>query len=354
MEEKKKIRADKIDLKKLDEQLERYLNRVWTKQAAEESRVRVSANNAEWEIDPSKLVVKDIIAHGTFGLVRRGVYDGKDVAVKLLDLGTESLGTEAKAASLWNAFIQEVSVWIKLDHPNVTKFIGAIRGTPELKIKTDEGEMRMPSNVCCIVAEYLPGGTLKSYLIKNRLRQLPFKVVMQLALELARGLSYIHSKKIVHRDIKTDNILLDKNHNVKITEFGVSRVEALNPNEITGQTGIVHYMAPEVLRYEAYNRKCDVYSFGICLWEIYCCDIPYSKLGHFEQASSAVNKNTRPKIPRRCPSSLSEVMKKCWDADPKNRPEMEEVARMLEAIGTSHGQHQGCFCFSRHRGTLMK
>nr|GMC91692.1 serine/threonine-protein kinase STY13-like [Ipomoea batatas] len=141
----------------------------------------------DWEIDPSKLLIKSVISRGTFGTVHRGIYDGLDVAVKLLDWGEEGQRLEAEIASLRMAFSQEVSVWHKLDHPNVTKFIGATMGTTELNIQTDNGQIGMPRNVCCVVVEYLPGGTLKSFLIKNRRRKLPFKVVVQLALDLARG-----------------------------------------------------------------------------------------------------------------------------------------------------------------------
>ncbi|PIA40498.1 hypothetical protein AQUCO_02500302v1 [Aquilegia coerulea] len=244
------VRADQIDLKSLDEQLERHLSRAWTMEKKREEgsggkdkeRVR-----EEWEIDPTKLIIKTVIARGTFGTVHRGIYDGLDVAVKLLDWGEEGHRTEAEIASLRTAFTQEVAVWHKLDHPNVTKFIGATMGNAELNIQTDTGHIGMPSNICCVVVEYLPGGALKSYLIKNRRRKLAFKVVNQLALDLARGLSYLHSQKIVHRDVKTENMLLDKSRTVKIADFGVARVEAQNPNDMTGETGTLGYMAPEVL-----------------------------------------------------------------------------------------------------------
>ncbi|KAA8533140.1 hypothetical protein F0562_033327 [Nyssa sinensis] len=336
------VRADMIDLKSLDEQLQRHLNRVWTKQKDHGSKVRVTVKE-EWEINPEKLVVKGVIGRGTF--------------IKVLDLGEERQGTKENSSSPRKAFIQEVSIWNKLDHPNVTKLIGATNGTSELNIRTDNGETCLPSNICCIMVEYLPGGTLKSYLIKNRLRKLPFKVVIQLALDLARGLCYLHSQKIVHRDVKTENMLLDKSRTVKITDFGVARVEALNPNEMTGQTGTLGYMAPEVLDGNPYTRKCDVYSFGICLWEMYCCAMPYPNLSFSEQTAAVVYKNRRPEIPRCCPSSLANVMKRCWHVDPKKRPEMEEVVSILEAIDTSRGggmipldQPQGCFCLFRPRG----
>ncbi|KAE8021550.1 hypothetical protein FH972_007431 [Carpinus fangiana] len=327
------------------------------KSREQEQEATPTVTRHEWEIDPSKLIIKGVIARGTFGTVHRGIYDGQDVAVKLLDWGEEGHRSDAEIASLRAAFTQEVAVWHKLDHPNVTKFIGATMGTSELNLQTDNGHVGMPSNICCVVVEYCPGGALKTYLIKNRRRKLAFKVVVQLALDLARGMSYLHSQKIVHRDVKTENMLLDKTRTVKIADFGVARVEASNPNDMTGETGTLGYMAPEVLNGNPYNRKCDVYSFGICLWEIYCCDMPYPDLSFSEVTSAVVRQNLRPEIPRCCPSSLANVMKRCWDANPDKRPEMDEVVAMLEAIDTSKGggmipvdHPQGCLCFRRYRG----
>ncbi|KAF6155662.1 hypothetical protein GIB67_007099, partial [Kingdonia uniflora] len=227
--------------------------------------------------------------------------------------------------------------------PNVVvkppfQFIGATLGNSKLSMQTDNGQMGMPSNVCCVVVEYLGGGTLKTYLIKNHTRKLTFGIVIQLALDLARGLSYLHSKKIVHRDVKTENMLLDKTRTLKIADFGVARIEAQNPSDMTGETGTLGYMAPEVLNGNPYNRKCDVYSFGICLWEVYCCDMPYPDLSFAEVTSAVVRQNLRPEMPRCCPSSLANVMKRCWDADPDKRPEMDEVVAMLEAIDPSKGR----------------
>ncbi|CAN7003503.1 unnamed protein product [Brassica rapa subsp. trilocularis] len=220
------LRADQIDLKSLDEQLQRHLSRARTMEKRKslsdgednadnkynqnnfghrqlvfqrpllgggggynnnynnnhKLTTEVGRSRREWEIDPSKLIVKSVIARGTFGSVHRGIYDGQDVAVKLLDWGEEGHRSDAEIASLRAAFTQEVAVWHKLDHPNVTKFIGAAMGTSELSIQTENGHMGMPSNVCCVVVEYCPGGALKSFLIKSRRRKLAFKVVELLAL----------------------------------------------------------------------------------------------------------------------------------------------------------------------------
>lgn len=347
------FRADKIDLKNLDAQLERHLSKVWTMEK------EAKRPKEDWEIDLKKLVLKGKIAQGTFGSVYRGVLDGQDVAVKLLDWGEEQIKTEAEVAAIRSAFRQEVAVWHTLEHRNVTKFLGASMGSSDLIVNPNgtEGSTEGPPNACCVVVEYLAGGTLKSYLIKNRRKKLAFDVVIQLALDLSRGLSYLQSKKIVHRDVKTENMLLDKNRTLKIADFGVARVEAQNPKDMTGETGTLGYMAPEVLDGKPYNRKCDVYSFGICLWEIYCCDMPYADLSFAEMTSAVVKQNLRPEIPRCCPSSLANVMKRCWDANPDKRPEMDEVVQMLENIDTNKGggmipldQPQGCLCFFKHRG----
>ncbi|XP_012069683.1 serine/threonine-protein kinase STY13 isoform X2 [Jatropha curcas] len=275
------FRADKIDLKSLDVQLERHLSKVWSK-SMEPQRAK-----EDWEIDLSKLDIKHVVAHGTYGTVYRGTYDNQEVAVKLLDWGEDGIATTAETVALRTSFRQEVAVWHKLTHPNVTKFVGASMGTSNLKVPAKDGQTSFPSRACCVVVEYLPGGTLKQYLIRNRRRKLAYKVVIQIALDLSRGLSYLHSKKIVHRDVKTENMLLDAHRTLKIADFGVARVEAQNPRDMTGETGTLGYMAPEVLDGKPYNRRCDVYSFGICLWEIYCCDMPYPDLS-FADVSSAV------------------------------------------------------------------
>ncbi|KAM0998874.1 hypothetical protein FF1_005648 [Malus domestica] len=310
----------------------------------------------EWEIDLAQLDIRNVIVHGTYGTVYRGAYGSRDVVVKILDWGEDGIATAAETAALWASFQQEVAVWHKLDHPNIPKFVGASMGTSNLKIPvkntSNDSHNSPPSRACCVIVEFVPGGTtLKNFLIRNRRNKLAFKVVIQLALDLSKGLSYLHSKKILHHDVIPENMLVDNHGTLKIVDFGVTIIEAHKPRDMTG------YMAPEFLDGKPYNRKCDVYSFGFCLWEIYCCDMPYPNLSSADVSSAVVRQNLRPEIPRCCPSTLASVMRKCWDANPDNRPEMEEVVKMLYAIDNSKGggmipedQSTGCFCFSTPRG----
>ncbi|TYG50645.1 hypothetical protein ES288_D10G191400v1 [Gossypium darwinii] len=109
------FRADHIDLKSLDMQLEKHLSRVWSRNIDKQRPAE------EWEIDLAKLDLRNVIAHGTYGTVYRATYDNQDVAVKLLDWGEDGIATTAETAALRASFRQEVAVWHKLDHPNVTK-----------------------------------------------------------------------------------------------------------------------------------------------------------------------------------------------------------------------------------------
>ncbi|AQK63032.1 Protein kinase superfamily protein [Zea mays] len=320
-----------------------------------------------WEIDLlGKLDIQNQIAHGTFGVVYRGTYDGHDVAVKVLDWGHDGQDTAAKHRE---AFEKEVAVWQKLDHPNVTKFVGASMGTSQLKIPRKQGSTstsssssscggRTAPNECCVVVvEFQHGGTLKTLLYNHRDKKLSYRKVVRLALDLARGLNYLHSKKIMHRDVKAENMLLDRKRTLKIADFGVARVEAQSC-EVTGQTGTLGYMAPEVLQGKPYDHKCDVYSFGILLWETYCCAMAYPNYSLADISYHVVKLGIRPDIPRCCPRPMADIMTRCWDGNPDNRPEMSEVVALLEKIDTGSGKggmtpvddvSQGCTCFGFNR-----
>ncbi|GJY55049.1 serine/threonine-protein kinase HT1-like protein [Tanacetum coccineum] len=225
-----------------------------------------------------------------------------------------------------------------------------------MSMKTDSKQKNKKSKTesdFCIVSEYLKGGSLRSYLEKNRKKKLPLKIVIRFALDIAKGLSYLHSEKIIHRDVKPDNMLMDEKKLIKLADFGESVVEPLYMKSC--EVGTLGYMAPEVLSRKPYSHKCDVYAFGICLWEIQCCDMAYTY--DLENIPSDIYKELRPSIPLDCPRSLANLMEQCWHTDPSKRPEMKDVVIELEKIGKAEGlQTQsedreavyGCFCVFRH------
>ncbi|KAJ3676894.1 hypothetical protein LUZ60_002618 [Juncus effusus] len=279
-------RAYTLDIKNLDKQLEKKLSKVFIKELGTSFSMKKEHKKEEWEIEVQKLDIHYVIAKGTYGM-----------------------------------------------------FVGATMVPADLRIpsKVRSGMESIPSRACCVVLEYLGGGTLKQYLIKNRAKGLSSEVFLQFALDLAEGLEYLHLKKIVHCEMKTENMLLDTKRNLKIADFGVARVETLNPSDMTGETGTVSYMAPEVLEGKPYNHKCDVYSYGICLWEMYCCKMSYVGYHFHELSTKVVRHNLRPEIPCRCPTKLAKLMKKCWDANPLTRLEMSEVVSKLEEINNGDG-----------------
>ncbi|BAF13161.2 Os03g0745700 [Oryza sativa Japonica Group] len=314
------VRADKIDLKNLDVQFEKTRSKVWLEQHRSSSAAS-PLPLLEWEIDLAKLDIQNQVAHGTFGVVYRGTYDGHDVAVKVLDWGQEGQESTAKHRE---AFEKEVAVWQKLDHPNVTKFVGASMGTSHLKIPSAKAESRSSSvgggsagggggQRCVVVVEYQHGGTLKTLLYKHRDKKLPYKKA------------------------------------------------GADGDDMTGQTGTIGYMAPEVLQGRAYDHKCDVYSFGVLLWETYCCAMAYPNYSLADISYHVDKLGIRPDIPRCCPKAMADIMARCWDANPDNRPEMSEVVALLEKIDTSRGKggmtpvpehaSQGCSCFGFSRGS---
>ncbi|KAK9064502.1 hypothetical protein SSX86_015884 [Deinandra increscens subsp. villosa] len=316
----------------------------------------------QWQetIDPHKLVLGKVIGRGAFGVVHKGSYHGQTVAVKVLDFGNKGV-TEASVESMKNDFMKEVSLWQQLDHPNVTKvymFDVHIMIGATMSMKTDSSPKNKKSkgeSNLCIVSDYVKGGSLRSYLFKNHRKKLPLKIVFQFALDIAKGLTYLHSKKIIHRDVKPDNILIDTHYKLKLVDFGESTFESLELLYINGEIGTRGYMAPEIVSRKPYGHRCDVYSFGICLWEIYCCDMAYTY--DLDNLTADIYKEMRPSIPVNCPRSLARLMQQCWDTDPRKRPEMKDVVVELEDIMKSEGwlilseDYNGaysCFGFLNH------
>ncbi|CAL5011057.1 unnamed protein product [Urochloa humidicola] len=269
-------------------------------------------NYEEWTMDLGKLHLGMPFAQGAFGKLYRGTYNGMDVAIKLLE---RPEADPEKAQLLEQQFVQEVMMLSTLRHPNIVKFVGACR----------------KPLVWCIVTEYAKGGSLKNFLSRRQNRSVPLKLAVKQALDVARGMAYVHGLGFIHRDLKSDNLLISGDKSIKIADFGVARIE-VKTEGMTPETGTYRWMAPEMIQHRPYNQKVDVYSFGIVLWELVTGSVPFANMTAVQAAFAVVNKGVRPTIPHDCLPALGEIMTRCWDANPEVRPPFTEIVRMLEQV----------------------
>ncbi|URE45130.1 serine threonine-protein kinase [Musa troglodytarum] len=268
-------------------------------------------NYDEWTIDLRKLSMGVAFAQGAFGKLYRGTYDGEDVAIKLLE---KPENDPERAQLMEQQFGQEVMMLANLKHPNIVRFLGACR----------------KPMVWCIVTEYAKGGSVRQFLMKRQNRSVPLKLAVKQALDIAKGMEYVHGLGFIHRDLKSDNLLIFADKSIKIADFGVARIE-VKPEGMTPETGTYRWMAPEMIQHRPYNQKVDVYSFGIVLWELITGMLPFQNMSAVQAAFAVVNKGVRPVVPQDCLPALGEIMTRCWDADPDVRPSFSEIVRMLES-----------------------
>ncbi|CAN4094573.1 unnamed protein product [Withania somnifera] len=268
----------------------------------------------EWTVDLSKLTMGQAFAQGAFGKLYKGTYNGEDVAIKLLERPGHDL---ERARSMEQQFNQEITMLATLKHPNIVRFIGACR----------------KSIVWCIVTEYARGGSVRQFLMSRNNRAVPLKLAVKQALDVARGMEYVHGLNLIHRDLKSDNLLIAADKSIKIADFGVARIEVLT-EEMTPETGTYRWMAPEMIQHRPYTQKVDVYGFGVVLWELITGMLPFQNMTGVQAAFAVANKGIRPTIPTDCLPVVSEIITRCWDADPDSRPTFSQVVKMLEAAET--------------------
>ncbi|XP_008466447.2 serine/threonine-protein kinase STY46-like isoform X2 [Cucumis melo] len=258
-----------------------------------------------WEIDASLLVFEKKIASGSLSDLYKGTFCGQDVAIKLLK--NENLNETVR-----REFVQEIHIMRKLRHKNVVQFIGASTRPPSF----------------FIVTEYMSGGSIHDFLHQQK-GVLSFPSLLRVAIDVSKGMDYLHQKNIIHRDLKAANLLMDEYGVVKVADFGVARVLAQS-GVMTAETGTYRWMAPEVIEHKPYDHKADVYSFGIVLWELLTGQLPYNNLTPLQAAIGVVQKGLRPKIPRHAHPMIVDLLEKCWLQDPSLRPEFSEITRLLK------------------------
>lgn len=263
--------------------------------------------------DMSSLFLGQKFASGNHTRLYHGEYKDQEVAVKLLRL--DCCEDATIAAKLERQFMQEVHCLSQLHHPSIVKFMAA--------------SMKPP--VCCLIMEYVPGGSLRAFLHRNESGSLSMKTILSMALDVAMGMAYLHSQGVVHRDLKSENLVLTEDLHVKLTDFGVGCQEA-ECDLRSADTGTYRWMAPEMISHQHYSKKVDVYSFGIILWELVTGEVPFHDMTPVQVAYAVVNKNARPSIPEDCPSALRQLMEHCWNANPERRPNFYQIVQTLEDL----------------------
>lgn len=275
-------------------------------QSAVEKALAAKAKFGDGEIDRRLLKIGERIASGSCGDLYRGIYLGQDVAVK-------TLRSEHLNEALEDEFAQEVAILREVQHRNVVRFIGACTKSPHLSI----------------ITEYMPGGSLYEYLHKNRII-LELPQLVKFAIDVCKGMEYLHQNDIIHRDLKTANLLMDTHNVVKVADFGVARFQNQG-GVMTAETGTYRWMAPEVINHQPYDQKADIFSFAIVLWELVTAKVPYDTMTPL-QAALGVRQGLRPELPTNTHPKLLDLMQRCWDAIPGNRPSFSEIRIELEGL----------------------
>ena len=136
----------------------------------------------------------------------------------------------------------------------------------------------------------------------------------------------------MHRDLKSHNLLVDDAWRVKVADFGLSRMIEEHVSATMTVCGTPCWTAPEVLRNQRYSIKADVYSFGICLWELYTRTAPYAGMTPFQVMYGVASSGMRPNINDDCPEPWRELMITCWAESPDDRPTFDVIAKTLQTM----------------------
>jgi serine/threonine protein kinase len=278
-------------------------------------------------VEYKELKVGKCISQGGFGLVFAGEFHGRRVAIKKIrpDRSNDVAGIEQ--------FLKEIILMAQLYHPRIVEFIGVawdvLRHLSAVNEFMDHGDLR---NV-------LHGYKLQSTPLTWRAHK------ARISLHIAEALSYLHSlkPKVIHRDLKSKNVLLNLHLDAKLSDFGISRQRFRVETHMTVGVGTSFWIAPEVLLGKDYDERADIFSFGVVLSEIDTDDYPYwndaneggearGKLQEAEILSLVAAGQKRPEFTIDCPPGILDIADCCLQKDPANRPSAAEIVVMLQHL----------------------
>ncbi|KAL4419356.1 hypothetical protein ABPG77_001583 [Micractinium sp. CCAP 211/92] len=243
-------------------------------------------DGSEWEL-----------GSGGFGKVYKALRHGaQPVAVKVL-----AVVGDARYQSQED-FKREIGILRACRDPNIVAFLGA---------------SLLPRSTM-LVTEYCDGGNLTRNLMAGRVTW--HKRGKKIALDVARGLTYLHSRRIIHFDLKSPNILLARDGTAKISDVGMAKIMAREYSGVTGNVGTLAWAAPEMLLGARCTEKADIYSYGVVLWEICTGATPIR--GQLRDVQ----------VPQECPAEVRELILDCLATNPRKRPSAVDVVERLRAM----------------------
>lgn len=270
------------------------------------------------------------IADGSNSNVYTARFRGQDIVIKMI---SEKAQYQPVAV---HEFDVEHGILGRVSHPNIIKLVGAGREPRRF-----------------VALEYLGGGTLfsvlgenvqKSGLAKKIFRRSTFTYtnLLKMAKNIADALNYLHTgvhpdATFIHRDIKPDNIGFTAEGEVKLIDFGLCtlvrrRVNATDTYKMTGNTGSLRYMAPEVALRQEYSEKADVYSYGILVWQMARDKVPFVGMNKDEFLRRVVRGGERPKLDKTWNKEFCDLLTSCWNGDQFQRPSFENVLFQLNNL----------------------
>jgi serine/threonine protein kinase len=261
------------------------------------------------DISSSELQQGDLVGSGSFGDVYKGTWRGQEVAIKRLRMRT----LDPHMVQDSNA---ETQLMWRCQFPNILRLYGVCK---------EPGQAAM-------IFELMPRGSL--YGVLHSGEPIPERRQWQIAIDIAQGLTDLHRNNILHRDLKSHNILLDESYRAKISDFGLAKLKLATSTASTHashSSGTVRWRAPELFSLRPQTTPAlDMYSYGMVLWEIVSRKIPFAEQPDDLIVVSAVKSGEREEIPANCPPVWQAIIKECWQQEPSCRPSAATVLERLK------------------------